>query len=558
MNNNMFLGAYFDITAFFDTFFCSLSGSEHIKDVNIAFFDSNFERISYQYGESKLMPDFIGDIKKVRDKAELVKTESFTDVFRMLDVNENREPLERVLLFVKNPLYKEALYICSIRIEYLSDQPVLEELNYNHFEQFCYNMQSVILNYDKLFLIVDSYSEMLSAKDHLMPYHLTNVANWCVRISEKIELSTIERNVLYISALLHDIGKLFVPDYVLNKVEPLTHDEYYRIKRHPIKSEELVKGSFYGMSLYKDIPLIVRSHHEHYDGKGYPDGLKEEEIPFLSRILTIGDGIDAMLSKRVYKEALEMHDVIKEIKKCSGTQYDPLLAEVAVEVLEEFSNSKKFLELSRTKFISNASICFYYENYYRLVSFKGNLILDEENGTLQIHDHDPIVGKLDISKMYRATISFFESMEFYELTTDIERFGDQKFYLTNLKNLPTDKYFSLNWSGKITMTDEQNKASIVDVIKLGGNSIVFEAERVRHSELDSLFNGCLNLKLSLDEKSDERDVKLKARVLKHYQLNNKEIFVAKFVDVCSSDRDLILRMLFRKQMENVNSMKRRT
>jgi len=124
---------------------------------------------------------------------------------------------------------------------------------------------------------------------------------------------------LYIAGILHDIGKIGVPESILNKPAGLTPEEYALIKRHPVD----------GVAILKDLPELeetlkgIRHHHERYDGKGYPDGLKGEAIPMIACIIAVADTFDAMITTRPYRPALSTQEAIAEITRCSGSQFHP-------------------------------------------------------------------------------------------------------------------------------------------------------------------------------------------------------------------------------------------
>ena len=135
-------------------------------------------------------------------------------------------------------------------------------------------------------------------------------------------------NIYYI-ALLHDIGKIAIPDSILNKPGRLTDQEFSVMKKHTTRGAEILQG-------ISTIPQIVegaKSHHEKYDGSGYPEGKKGEDIPFVARIICCADCFDAMASKRVYKEPFSMDVIIKEFERCAGTQFDPKIAKVVIELI---------------------------------------------------------------------------------------------------------------------------------------------------------------------------------------------------------------------------------
>jgi len=176
--------------------------------------------------------------------------------------------------------------------------------------------------------------------DYYARGHSQNVALYATLFAERLGL---ERNVirrLFWVGMVHDVGKIFVPQHILNKKGFLTTEEFELVKIHPLKSFELLSEA--GL---EDIARIARHHHERYDGKGYPDGLSGENIPFESRILTIVDAFDAMTTDRPYKKGMTLEQAIVEIERCSGSQFDPYLAKKFVDLLKE--SPEQFLRKDR-------------------------------------------------------------------------------------------------------------------------------------------------------------------------------------------------------------------
>lgn len=138
------------------------------------------------------------------------------------------------------------------------------------------------------------------------------------------------RNARYIG-LMHDCGKISIPDAILNKPGKLTPEEFAIMKTHTMKGGEILKD-------FTSIPSIMEGalyHHERYDGKGYPKGLKGEYIPLIGRMICVADSFDAMNSKRSYKEKMYSDQILKELKKNSGTQFDPAIVQVFLKLLSE-------------------------------------------------------------------------------------------------------------------------------------------------------------------------------------------------------------------------------
>ena len=169
----------------------------------------------------------------------------------------------------------------------------------------------------------------VEAKDTYTRGHSDRVSEYSVLIGEKLGLSETDIHTLRIGGLFHDIGKIGVPDTILLKESKLTDDEYSQIKNHPAIGAHILQNA----TIFKDLIPIVKHHHERYDGNGYPGKLKGEEIPYFARIATIADSFDAMTSRRSYRDILSLDLVKAEFAKGSGTQFDPEITKVFLDIL---------------------------------------------------------------------------------------------------------------------------------------------------------------------------------------------------------------------------------
>ena len=165
----------------------------------------------------------------------------------------------------------------------------------------------------------------IDARDQYTHGHTERVTSYCLSIAEELtdhpEVKAYEnfRESLHIAALLHDIGKIGIPDNILNKKEQLTDEEFTKIREHPLIGATIL----YPIRELGNIISGVRSHQERFDGTGYPDRLKGKNIPLLARIIAVADTFDAMTTNRPYRDKKSIEDSVEEIKKCSGTQFDP-------------------------------------------------------------------------------------------------------------------------------------------------------------------------------------------------------------------------------------------
>ncbi|MBP3813020.1 MAG: HD-GYP domain-containing protein [Butyrivibrio sp.] len=179
--------------------------------------------------------------------------------------------------------------------------------------------------------VVSALAEAIDAKDAYTNGHSSRVAKYSKMIAEKLGFPENEQNELYMMGLLHDVGKIGVPDGVINKPDRLTDEEFAIIKTHPVIGGKILES-------IKQNPRLAtgaRWHHERYDGKGYPDGLAGEEIPEEARIIAVADAYDAMTSSRSYRGAMSQEKVRSEIEKGLGTQFDPRFGKVMLGIIDE-------------------------------------------------------------------------------------------------------------------------------------------------------------------------------------------------------------------------------
>ena len=185
--------------------------------------------------------------------------------------------------------------------------------------------------------LLETLSEIIDLRDPYVLGHSKQVSYYATEIAKSLKLNDRQVDLIRKGALLHDIGKLGIPEEILSKPSRLTAEEYEIIKRHAALGAELVGRS---PSLRSLIP-IIRHHHEFFNGAGYPDGLKGNQISIEARIVAIADAIEAMSSDRPYRKALPPTSVISEIKKYAGSQFDPLVVDAAVRMVEKQAGLKE-------------------------------------------------------------------------------------------------------------------------------------------------------------------------------------------------------------------------
>jgi HD-GYP domain-containing protein (c-di-GMP phosphodiesterase class II) len=185
--------------------------------------------------------------------------------------------------------------------------------------------------YENLFSALYAFVETIEARDPYTKQHSTRVTSYAVSIAKAIKCSQEEIDMLDVSGNLHDIGKIGIPDNILLKPGRLTEGEFEVIKRHPIIGGNII-GHF---GLWTDEQNIIKHHHERWDGRGYPDRLKGEEIPFLSRIISVADVYDALTSDRSYRKRMEDDVSVGIIREDAGGQFDSKIVDVFLKLHDQ-------------------------------------------------------------------------------------------------------------------------------------------------------------------------------------------------------------------------------
>ena len=226
--------------------------------------------------------------------------------------------IENELEFTQEDL--KILSIASKQISVVLDKIDLEEKN----KEFTIQQD-----------IISAVIKILELHDLYTKGHSDSVASLAAKIAERMGLKKEEVDKAYWSGMVHDIGKIMIDRDILNKPASLTDEEYKMIQKHPKKGYQVLKTST--ANSLKSIGKYILHHHERWDGKGYPDGLKEDEIPLISQILNVADAWDAMTTDRAYRKGLSKAEAINELQINRGTQFAPQVVDIALEIIEENS-----------------------------------------------------------------------------------------------------------------------------------------------------------------------------------------------------------------------------
>ncbi len=224
--------------------------------------------------------------------------------------------------FIRKPFAAEVL---TLRVRHLLDLIRLQRDLHAEVERKTQEIEGLSLH------VVHSLADAIDAKDAYTKGHSGRVADYSREIAKRFGYSAERQEEIYMMGLLHDVGKIGVPDEVINKPGKLTDEEFAKIKTHPGRGARILEN-------IKEMPKLAtgaRWHHERYDGRGYPDGLVGEDIPEEARIIAVADAYDAMTSHRSYRDVIPQEVVKGELEKGSGTQFDPQFAAIMLEIIKE-------------------------------------------------------------------------------------------------------------------------------------------------------------------------------------------------------------------------------
>ncbi len=309
---------------------------DDVTRINIGSHSSIFKGIGKYKGQVEdlmvmLDPELMEYIGKARINKKAVKLEK--QVFIPL-INEFQQDI--------GIIYVEGDDLEDIKLLEIYANQAASSIN-NAFLHSLVNIKNDELNktYDQLreryMDTIEALRMVVDAKDIYTRGHSDRVAYFAVKIGKAFQLSESDLELLRISGIFHDVGKIGTSDDILFKSDKLDDKEYSEIKKHPLKGARILSA----VSMFKEVVPIVKCHHERIDGKGYPEGLKGEEIPFLARIIAVADAFDAMMSDRHYRSKLKFAEAKNQLIQGAGTQFDKEIIEKFIEQLSDFNQMVK-------------------------------------------------------------------------------------------------------------------------------------------------------------------------------------------------------------------------
>ncbi|MTI71914.1 MAG: HD domain-containing protein [Firmicutes bacterium] len=372
--------------------------------------------------------------------------------------------------------------------------------------------------------------------------HPYNVAYFSVLIAKELNLSEKEISNIQIASMLHDVGKIFINNNILNKNTPYNDKEFEYIKGHSIYSYNVVNELTSLLDNNINIEDIVKYHHENYDGTGYPEGIKKEDIPLESRIIRVADSIDAMVSKRVYKETKSFIDSIIDLKRNKETLYDPKVVNASVNVLKRLSGNKNIEIINNFGMSANLNIILADE----IISLKG-AFRKEKDKYVFISYKENIENLLKDKALTEIEIYMDINHTIYEYKTKLDKISGNSVLFKEIKLNNYNDTFGLLWDlNGIIVRDRKNTYN-VQIKYLSGDFLQFHTNNKKLENIK-------DFKLIIIIFEDGSKVIVPGRITKYYDTFNNHHYTFKYIGLNESTRDTIFNELFAKQRNSIHTM----
>ena len=437
------------------------------------------------------------------------------------------------------------LYLGSYREADIDFETLSEKIKvYEYVSNISYLLDNSITKEKAIYNMINTIHILLmilEKKDSTLFSHSYNVGNWCKELANEINLDESEIKKLYIAGLLHDVGKAFIDDSIINKRGKLTDEEYEEVKKHSLYSYNISKKILAEHTDLHGLPKIIKYHHERYDGKGYPEGLKKEEIPFYSFILSIADSVDAMLSQRPYKKSFGIEKVIKELHINKGKQFHPELVDIMIKMLSNVQ--REYICLTH----NHLNFCYLIINYEEEVDILEGILSKYEDYYIFSPNDEIEASKIDPKDIISAEMAIKDSTNLFDYDVKIEDFKNNEFYISSIELMDSPNSFNLLWDleGMLYIPEDNGKV-FVNISQIGGDCLRFYLEESKESNIIKQF---INKPLRLDIKFTDYVVDVTGIIIKTHKLGHKQYCGFQYTDIPDFKRDKIFRQLFKKQIE---------
>lgn len=368
--------------------------------------------------------------------------------------------------------------------------------------------------------------------------HHYNVAFMTAKIAEELNMTPEDRLSLYYASLLHDIGEIYINGNILNKDDKLTDKEFQIVQNHVVYGANLVKRIISDEHQSTVISKIIMQHHERYDGKGYPKGLKGNKISLLSRIISAADALDSMLAGRSYKASMTVDEAIKELKANKGVQFDSKIVDVIIKILYERSATK--LNLKSIPIITAV---------LRVISGDENHLIQgtliSKNNLYEFHpNYSSDSEMVDWTKPAQLNLFYVANRDIFEYQAVFKELKDGIIFLLSLESTYTMLTYSLFWEldGKLYL--DKDRSIHIKTTRISGDTLSFMISREDAEELK--VNDNYKIGISFD---GERQELIAGKVTQCFETGDDYIFLFSFESLGESSKERIIRNLVRKQAD---------
>lgn len=388
--------------------------------------------------------------------------------------------------------------------------------------------------HESILNLINMMSEITREKEPYMILHPYNVAHLTTEITKSLNLDEETLNKLYFTGILHDIGKVYLDRELLNKNGALTKEEYEILKNHSVYGANIVRD----VTGLDDISLFVRHHHERYDGTGYPDKLKAEEIPLESRIISIADAVDAMLSHRSYRSPQSVDFLIAELIKNKGKQFDPKLVDIVISLL--IKTKEEINEMLSHSIVWSTLIINTDKRTYSIEGTLGKY----DFGYFFKADKFNFLSQIDQSTITTVSLYINKNNTIIQYKLKLDYFEENTVHISEFKYIPIRDSFNTLWdlNGELHI----NSYNIYDVkiCKLGGSSLMFSLDKKQN--IRSMENKILNFKIMFE---NNKSVTVSGKIIRNFNVANTKYYEFTYIDVREHIIDEIYRQMFSRQSQ---------
>lgn len=389
--------------------------------------------------------------------------------------------------------------------------------------------------------LVNMMSEVIREKEPFILLHPYHVAQLSTEIAKKLKLKNEIIKRIYISSVLHDVGKIYLDKDVLNKEDKLSEEEYNNLKQHSIYGANIVSG----VAGLNEEAIIVRHHHERYDGKGYPNGLRGEDIPLESRIICVADSVDAMLSHRSFRTAKTIDFVITELLRNKKKQFDPKIVDIMIEILlktkEESENILSDAIVWSTLIINTEKKVYSIEGtigkYNSLFFFKAEKF--------------NFISQIDKSTVKSISLYINKNNKIVQYQVKSNYYEENIIHISDFKSVPFTEYFSVLWDLEGQIFIEKNIKFDLDIYKLGGSSLTFSMDEDRFSR--HIEDKIISIKIRFENGDN---IVVSGKIAKNFKVMKKYYYEFLYVNIPETIKDKIFNQIFRRQLQLKNLINR--